>query len=390
MKKITVNSRMVPVFRDTGFDFRNAEETRQAFADELGHPHNPENFIYSRYRNPTVTAVEMEVAHLEGANWSLLTQSGMSAIEMALSVFQHAGNTKPWLFFSEIYGGTNSFIDKVLVARRGLKIYRFVTNGDRHDLNVLEQMIDKIKPGLVYFEAVSNPMLITAPARRVIRLAREAGARVLVDNTFLTPWLWKPLQDDADLVIHSATKYLSGHGNLSAGVVSGNDEALLQELIEYRKLVGHMLSPDDAYRLGSFIKSFDLRMERHCQNASALADLLRGHPSVERVLYPGLEDHPTHPEAKELTGDRGYGGMITFDMMGKDKDNKQENRDKLIELLRDKIPLVPTLGDADTILLPIEPVWGDKYPEPGMIRLSAGLEDTRTLLSILKTALGKI
>ncbi|NOY36369.1 MAG: PLP-dependent transferase [Chlorobi bacterium] len=390
MKIIKVNARLIPVFRDAGFDLGNADETRKAFESEQQHPHFPAKFIYSRYRNPTVTAVEESLAEIEGSAWSLLTQSGMSAIDTALSVFQASGNLKPWLFFSEIYGGTNTFIDKVLTGRRGVNIQRFKPSAARYDPERFRETVNTLKPAVVYFEAVSNPMLIVVPAGEIIAAAKENGARVIIDNTFATPYLWKPLDDGADLVIHSGTKYLSGHGNLSAGVISGNDETLLKELLEYRKLVGHMISPDDASRLGSFLKTFSLRMERHCTNASELARLLHTHPAVEKVLYPGLPDHPSYTEAKALFDDQGWGGIVTFDLAGKDLREKALHRDRFIQNLEKHIHLVPTLGDADTILLPIEPVWGDKYHEPGMIRLSAGLEPTDDLTGIINRALEKI
>jgi len=390
MKKITVNTRFVPVFRDAGFDLRDAQLAAKAFGQEHDHPHHPEEFIYSRYRNPTVVSVEEQLSTIEESEWALLTQSGMSAIDTALSLFQHKEKAGTWLFFSEIYGGTNTYIDEVLAARRGIPVERFVTEGNRHDMNELNILLKRLRPQFVYFETVSNPMLIVADGEEIIRMAKSAGSRVIVDNTFTTPYLWKPLQAGADLVVHSATKYLSGHGDLSAGVICGTDRELMKEAIKYRKLVGHMLSPDDAYRLGSFLRTFSLRFKQHCINAEAIAGELDHHPAVERVLYPGLQNHPTHAEAKKLFGDKGYGGMITFDLAGKTPGEKREKRDLFIQAVSEYIHLVPTLGDTDTILLPIEPVWGEKYPVPGMIRLSAGIEPTEEITGIIRKALDKL
>jgi len=387
MKNEPVNTRFVPVYRDAGFDLQDAEKAAMAFRSELDHPHHPDDFIYSRYRNPTVVAVEEQLAAVEGSEWALLTESGMAAIDTALSVFQWAEEDRPWLFFSEIYGGTNSFIDEVLIKRRGLDIRRFVTGGDRHDMAAFKRMLEEVRPDMVYFEAISNPMLIVADGKEIIRQAKEAGSVVIVDNTFATPWLWKPLKDGADMVIHSATKYLAGHGNLTAGVVCGNDRDLMKDLIRYRKLTGHMLSPDDAARLGDYLATFPLRMQQHCYNAGKVARELSRHPAVEKVLYPGLGTHPTHDEAVNLFGERGFGGMVTFDMAGRDDEEKRLRRDRFIAAVSGKIPLVPTLGDTGTILLPIEPVWGDKYPTPGMIRLSVGIEPAGNLLRIIKKGL---
>lgn len=370
----SVNTFRIPVYRDAGFYLEDAGTTRKAFQDELEHPRSPGQYIYSRYRNPTVVVAEEAVMALESCTWALLTQSGMAAIDVALSLFQKRSGSGKWLFFSEIYGGTDAFIDRVLIEKRGLDIHRFYSTEGRYDIEFLEDQLTRLKPRLVYFEIISNPMLIVADAIRIINLARKVGAAVIVDNTFATPWLFNPLSHGADLVIHSATKYLAGHGNLTAGVLCGNDPQLEKMAVEYRKLVGHMLSPDDAYRLNDMLKSFEIRFARHCENAAKLANVLDRHPAVDTVLYPGLPGHSSYSLAKELFHDKGYGGMITFDIAGSTNSDKGKNRDRFIELVSERIRLIPTLGDAETILLPVEAVWGEKYPLPGMIRLSVGIE----------------
>ena len=229
--------------------------------------------------------------------------------------------------------------------------------------------------------------MLVAEGRKVVALAKRSGAKVIVDNTFATPLLWKPLDDGADMVIHSATKYLSGHGNLTAGVICGNDQSLMQSAIEYRKFAGHMLSPDDAYRLQTQLASFELRFTRQCANAAAVADILKASVEVNRVLYPGLADHETHAAARELTGGRGYGGIVTFDMKGYTPEEKRERRDRFIASVSPEIKLIPTLGDSNTILMPVESVWGAKYPEPGMIRLSVGFEKCEFLEGIIRRGL---
>jgi len=325
---------------------------------------------------------------LEEVEWALLTQSGMSAIETALSIFHQGSKTGPWLFFSEIYGGTNSFIDHVLIERRGLDIKRFYPLDGLYDLEALEKLLDELQPELLYFEVISNPMLLVADASAIIRLAKQRDVAVIIDNTFSTPYLYKPLQEGADLVVHSATKYFSGHGNLTAGVICGNSPSLLKRAIEYRKLVGHMLSPDDAYRLETQVKSFQLRFGKQCKNALSLAKRLETHPLVENIMYPGLETHVTNEIAKRLFANNSYGAMITFELAGKDDDEKAQRRDLFIEAVSDHIRLIPTLGDIDTILLPVEPVWGEKYPLPGMIRLSVGIESPGQLKEIVLNAFG--
>jgi len=324
---------------------------------------------------------------LEEAEWALLTQSGMSAIETALSIFQNGRKTGTWVFFSEIYGGTESFIDQVLVRRRGLDVKRFYPLEGKYDLGAFEKVLDELEPELIYFEVISNPMLLVADAGAIVRLAKERDIVVIIDNTFSTPYIYKPLQAGADLVVHSATKYLSGHGNITAGVLCGNSSNLLKQAVEYRKLVGHMLSPDDAYRLESQIKSFQLRFKKQCENALSLAEKLDAHPLVEKTMYPGLETHDTHEIAKNLFANHAYGGMITFELAGANDEEKAKRRDLFIEEVSEHIQLIPTLGDMETILLPLEPVWGEKYPSPGLIRLSVGIEAIKHLEEIVLNAL---
>ncbi len=387
MKKRSVNTRRVPIYRDAAFDLRDAGTTAAAFDADSENPLEIHDFIYSRYRNPTVMAVEERLAALEGSQWAFLTQSGMAAIDTALSFYEDPDSSRPWLFFSEIYGGTTSYAQQVLSDHRGIDVRYYAPDGDRYDLVALRRMLEELQPVLLYFEAVSNPMLKVADGREVIRLAKETGTAVIVDNTFATPYLWKPLDDGADMVVHSATKYLSGHGNLLAGVICGNEPVLAAEVNIYRKLTGHLLPPDEAARLGDQLLTFPVRIERHCRNAAMVARLLQDHPAVEKVYYPGLLSHPTHSEAEKLFGGKGYGGMVTFDMTGKDEEEKRKNRDRFIRNVSEKITLMPTLGNTETTLLPIEAVWGEQYPGPGLIRMSVGIEETEELEEVIRKGL---
>jgi cystathionine beta-lyase/cystathionine gamma-synthase len=387
MKKIQVNSSRMPVYRDAGFELFDADTAKDAFERETEHQRIPELFIYSRYRNPTVVAAEEEIMKLEGSKWALLTQSGMSAIDTALSIFQTGASTKHWLFFSEIYGGTISYTESILKQRRGLSIFNFSPEKERYDLDEFTKLVQKTKPGVVYIETISNPMLIVADVERVSEIAHDSGARVIVDNTFATPSLYRPLDSGADIVIHSATKYFSGHGDITAGVLCGNDGDLMKAAIEYRKYIGHMISADDAYRLTEQIQTFSLRFREQCSNAVRLVNILKAHPGIEKVWYPGLPDHPTHPEAVKLFSERGFGAMITFEFSGKTDQEKKAKRDKFIKEVSDHIKLIPSLGDPKTILMPVSSVWAAKYPFPGMIRLSVGFEDYQTLEKTITAAL---
>jgi len=390
MKKKIIKSTRMPVYRNSGFELTDAGITYEAFQREADHEHSPDNFIYSRYRNPTVIEAEEVLMKIEGSKWALLTQSGMSAIDIALSVFQKAGDKRPWLFFSEIYGGTNSYIDSVLTDRRGISLHRFYPDGMNYDLHAFEKKMKDVKPSLVFFEIVSNPMLIVTPAKEIVDIIHRYDAVAIIDNTFATPHLVRPLEMGADVVVHSATKYLGGHGNITAGALCGNNEQIMKDAIKYRKYVGHMISPDDAYRLNTQMLSFALRFSRQCDNAAAVATELEKSELIEKVYYPGLESHYTHGIAKEIFSGEGFGAIITFSFAGKDDKQKRQRRDKFINAVSDYIKLVPTLGDSNTILIPVEPIWGDRYPDPGMIRLSLGFEDTGKILSTIKSSLPDI
>ncbi|MFZ2339816.1 MAG: PLP-dependent aspartate aminotransferase family protein [Bacteroidales bacterium] len=390
MKKKTVNSSRMPLYRDAGFELYDAETTKDAFAKETGNERVPGLYIYSRYRNPTVASAEAEVMKLEESVWALLTQSGMSAIDTAVSVFQHTGNTRPWLFFSEIYGGTISYTESILKNRRGVQVSYFNPVNEVYNLEAFACVLRELRPGLVYIEAISNPMLIVTDLQKVIEMAHSEGAAVIVDNTFATPVLCKPLALGADMVIHSATKYFSGHGNITAGVLCGNDTSLMKQAIEYRKYVGHMISPDDAYRLQTQIQTFGLRFAAQSCNATGITELLVHHPAVEKVWYPGLPGHPSHQTALRLFGDRGFGAMVTFGFRGPSDNEKKDRRDKFIKAVSDSIKIIPSLGDPRTIIMPVESVWGAKYPDPGIIRMSPGFEDWNNLERIISGALDEV
>ncbi len=389
MKKKTVNSSRTPVYRDAGFELYDAGTTKDAFARETGNEREPELYIYSRYRNPTVVSAEEEVMKLEESEWALLTQSGMSAIDTAVSVFQKTGITSSWLFFSEIYGGTISYTESILKNRRGIRVSYFNPVNEVYDLDAFAAVLRELRPGLVYIEAISNPMLIVTDLQKVIEMAHSEGAAVIVDNTFATPVLCKPLSFGADIVIHSATKYFSGHGNITAGVMCGNDDSLMKQAVEYRKYVGHMLSPDDAYRLQTQIQSFRLRFEAQCRNAVGISELLVHHPSVEKVWYPGLPGHPSHQTALRLFGNRGFGAMVTFGFGGKSEKERKDRRDSFIKAVSGSIKIIPSLGDPRTIIMPVESVWGAKYPDPGIIRMSPGFEDWQEMKDTISGALDK-
>jgi cystathionine beta-lyase/cystathionine gamma-synthase len=386
MPQIKASSRRTPIYRDTGFLVGSIEEAGEAYKAEAVYPQSYDTFLYTRMGNPTVIEAEQAVAAAEGSVWAALTASGMAAIDVALSIQQKAGDDRPWLFFDEIYGGTITFAEQVLKGRRGVKVEWLRPHDERFDMAEFETMLESLKPQVVYFEAISNPLLICVNGPEVIRIAKKHGCTVIMDNTFCTPLLWKPLEHGADLVVHSATKYFSGHGDLTAGVVCGNDHALHGAVMQYRKVIGNILSPDDAYRLTTTLKTFPLRYARQCDNALKLARLLDDSDKVERVRYPGLEGHLTAAEAAATFGGNGFGAMVTFDLKG-----GRKAADKFVNETAGHIGYVMTLGDSESIMLHVATVFGEaRYPFPGMFRFSAGFEPFEELEGAVRKALAVV
>ena len=381
-------SKRLPIYRNAGFLFDTVEEAAEVFAKEEAYPQSSDRFSYSRYGSPNVAETESRLAEIEGSSWGVLCASGMAAIDTALSAFQCGAETGAWLFFSELYGGTNDYVDTVLARKRGIEIARFSPTADqeRYDILELEELLDRLNPTLLYFEPITNPLLIVSDGNRIIELAKERKIVVVVDNTFATPLLWRPLDHGADVVVHSATKYLGGHGNVTAGVVCGNSLDIRKAAMLYRKYVGNILSPDDAYRLGTQVQTFGLRFGRQCENAARLARAMAGHPAIARVRYPGLGSHATHPEAVHTFGERGFGAMLNVDFEG-----GRTAADTFVEAASETISYVPTLGDPTTIMLHVSTVWGEeRFPHTGMIRLSVGFEPYDQLESGVLRALDEV
>lgn len=372
MDHIKVSSKRTPIYRDSSFRFESIAQAEKAFKEEVGEPQSSSEFIYTRYGNPNVIETETEIAKLEGSTWALLSPSGMSAIDVALSIFQKKDETGTWLFFSELYGGTNAYIDHVLIQRRNIQVERFKPKDKEERFNIasLAGILDRLQPKLIFFEPISNPLLIVVDGNQIIKMAKERNITVIVDNTFTTPYLWRPLESGADISIQSATKYLGGHGNITAGVVCGNDPEMRKQVMIYRKIVGQILNPDDAYRLGTQLKTFDLRFPQQCNNAHRLAHRLERHKEVKRVRYPNLDSHVTNEEAKRLFHGKDFGAIITFELKG-----GRKACDLFVEKISESVSYTPTLGDAESTLIHVPTVFGEeKYPFPGMIRFSVGFE----------------
>jgi cystathionine beta-lyase/cystathionine gamma-synthase len=362
-----------PIYETTTFVFASAEEVR-AFNEGRS-----DKFLYSRYGNPTVQAVEAKLAVLEGAEAALVLSSGMAATATALLALAQAGDEI--VCSAAIYGGTLHLLQELL-PRFGLSV-RFVT------LDALADPARVLGPRtrVFWFESPINPTLRCVDIAAVAAACRARGVLSIVDNTFATPVNQTPLALGADLVMHSATKYLNGHSDVTAGVLAGS-AALIGRIASVRKLLGTVLDPQAAYALGRGLKTLEVRMARHNASALALARRFEGDPRVVRVYYPGLPSHPDHAVAARQM--RGFGGMVCLELP--DYDGAARLFDRLQVFKR-----AASLGGVESLCsLPVlTSHWGYTEAElaragvtPGMVRLSVGLEAVEDLVADLDQALG--
>lgn len=365
-----------PLHLTSTFAFPDAETGGAMFAGEA------EGHIYSRISNPTVALLEERVASLEGAEAGLATASGMGAITSLMWTLLKPGDEI--ITDETLYGCTFAFMRHGL-ARFGVTI----THVDlREPTNLAAAISDKTR--IVYFETPANPNMRLVDIREVSRIAHEAGAIVAVDNTYSSPLLTRPIELGADFVVHSATKYLGGHGDLIAGMVLGRSEAIADvRLIGVKDMTGSVMSPFNAMLVMRGLKTLQLRMARHCESGMKVAEWLEAQPGVQAVYYPGLPSHPQHDLAKRQMD--GFGGMIAFELKGGyEAGIAMMNR---LQMIRRAV----SLGDAETLIQHPASMTHSTYTEEerlehgisnGLIRLSVGLEDVDDILADLEAALG--
>jgi cystathionine beta-lyase/cystathionine gamma-synthase len=345
-----------------------------------------QGYVYTRYGNPTVTALEEAVAALEEGESAVAFASGMAAIHAALlATGARAGSAV--VAAQDIYGATYALLDQ-LMRSQGVMV-RFV---DVTDLEAVETSCAELKPVALLVETISNPLLKVADLPALVEVAHRHGAALLVDNTFASPCLVQPLTLGADLVIHSTTKYLGGHGDVLGGVVVTSEDRRA-ELFEVLKVTGGNLGPQEAWLVLRGIKTLVLRMRQHCENGLAVARWLEEHPRASRVYYPGLPSHPQHELARRLFGAWGYVGMVSFELAGAN----QREVFRFFESLRLCLPAT-TLGDVYTLVLyPAHSSHRALSPEErarigigdGLVRMSVGIEAVEDVLSDLKQAFDK-
>jgi cystathionine beta-lyase/cystathionine gamma-synthase len=364
----------VPIYETTTFVFESAEQVRQYAEGKL------QKFLYSRYENPTVAAVEARLAAVEGAEAAALFSSGMAATATAMMAFVKAGEEV--VCSAAIYGGTLHLLADVL-SHFGVRT-RFVS---LEDLRRPETIIGE-GTRLVWFESPINPTLRCVDIAAVAEACRARKVLSIVDNTFASPVNQRPLALGIDVVMHSATKYLNGHSDVTAGLLAG-PAVLVERASRLRRLLGTVLDPHPAYALGRGLKTLQVRMERHNANAIAVARWLERDPRVTRVYYPGLESHPDHAIAsRQMTG---FGGMVTIDL-----DGSYERAARFYDRLA-IVQRAASLGGVESLCsLPVLTSQWSHTDEQlaqagvtrGMARLSIGLEDPEDLIADLDQALG--
>lgn len=369
-----------PIWPTVGYLYESMDDLDAVFAgDKRGQ-------IYLRYSNPTVEAFETAVADLEMAEAAQAYGSGMAAIHASLlAAGVKAGASV--VAALDVYGATFSLL-RSLFESLGVKV-RMVNVTDHAEV---ETALKETGAVVLYVESISNPLLKVADIPALAGLAHRHGALLLVDNTFASPYLINPFRHGTDFVIHSATKYLSGHGDVLAGVVA-TSKANKGKLFDLNKLVGGVLGPFEAWLALRGLKTLPLRMKQQCQNAQRIAEWLTDHPRIKKVNYPGLPAHPQHALAKSLFDDKGYGGVLSFEIDGADKARVF----RFMESLTVCLPAT-TLGDVYSLVLhPATSSHRSLTAEErarvgipdGLVRLSAGIESVEDILSDLESALSK-
>ena len=365
-----------PVFQSATFTIPSAAEASRRFAGESA------GYVYTRIANPTLALFEARMAALEGGAAAVSFGSGMGAITATLWTLLQPGDEI--LVDKTVYGCTFAFLHHG-IGRFGVR----TTHVDMTDPAAVAVALAR-KPRMVYFETPANPNMRLVDIAAVATAAHAAGALVVVDNTYCTPYLQRPLALGADVVVHSATKYISGHGDVTAGVAVAADAGIATRIrMEGLKdMTGAVLSPQDAALLLRGLKTLALRMDRHCANAMAVARVLEVHPAVAKVHYPGLARDPQHALACRQM--RQAGGMVAFDLHG-----GLAAGQRFIDAL-ELVACAVSLGDAESLAQHPATMTHSTYTAEeraaacigdGLVRLSAGLEDTDDLVADVRRAL---
>lgn len=363
-----------PIYQTSTFVFQNAEQGAARFAGEEA------GFIYTRLGNPTEQQLEEKIAVLEGGEAAIATASGIGAIAAAIWTIVSAGDHI--VASDTLYGCTFSLLSEQ-ATKFGVEV-TFV------DTKNPENVANAIKPNtkVLYLETPANPTLDITDIEACAKIAHEHNMIVMVDNTFMSPYGQRPLELGADVVVHSATKYINGHGDVIAGIIVGKKEYIdTVRMVGVKDITGACISPFNAWLIIRGLKTLGVRMERHCANAMKVAEYLEKHPMVENVKYPGLKSHPQHELAKKQMFN--YGAMICFEVKGGVEAGRQLMNNVKMCLL------AVSLGDTETLIE--HPASMTHSPVPreerlkagitdGLVRLSVGLEDPEDVIADLEQA----
>jgi cystathionine beta-lyase/cystathionine gamma-synthase len=368
-----------PIYTASSYYYDSMEELDRIFGRE------EEGFCYSRYDNPTNAALEELAASLENGHGALACASGMSAIQMAITAAL-ADRPKSIVAAGALYGATVGMLMNVLTPM-GVGV-QFV---DVCDLEGFRKAVAEHKPGCVIIETISNPLLRVGEIDKIAELAREAGAALVVDNTFATPLLVRPLELGANFSVHSATKYLAGHGDVLGGIVV-SDQEHYETLRSLSRTIGAVLGPFESYLTMRGIKTFALRMERQSANACRVAGWLAGHPAVERVYFTGDPAHPDAATIQRLFPQGLYGAIVSFELKGAARAEVFRFMNALRMIVR-----ATSLGDVHSMMLyPVMSSHREISPKhrermgirDNLVRLSVGIEAVEDIIADLDQALG--
>ncbi|MDX6303793.1 MAG: cystathionine gamma-synthase [Blastocatellia bacterium] len=369
----------LPIYASATYTYESMAEIDQVFAgDKPG-------FIYTRYGNPTVNAFAEAMRGAEGGATACAYSSGMAALHAALFACELSPGSVV-LASQDLYGATTSLLQTIF-GSFGIK----TVTADFSDLAAVRAKANELKPRVLVAETISNPLLKVCDIDACAEIAQAAGARLIVDNTFASPYLCRPLQHGADIVVHSATKFLGGHADAMGGVAVSGDEADSAALIGVMKLVGGVLSPWEAHELLRGMKTLAVRMNRHCDNASALAEHLVGHPRIGRVYFPGSGAADTQNATERiLRGSRA--ALVSIEL----QDNTQAAAFRFMDALKLCVRST-SLGDVFTsVLHPATASHRDLSParrlqlgiNEGLVRISVGIESVADIIADIDQALG--
>ena len=369
-----------PVYNTVGFLYEDMQNLDAVFGNER------DGYVYARYGNPTNSALEEALATMEEGEAALTFGSGMAAVHASLLAAGVKAGTSLVSAY-DVYGATYAICSR-LFSDLGVKV-QFV---DVTSIEALAKTVSESKPQAIILETISNPLMKVADIPTITKMAHQAGAKVIVDNTFATPFLFQPIKHGVDFCVHSTTKYIGGHGDVLGGaiVTTRMNRSTLHEII---KMTGGNLGPTEAWLTLRGLKTLPLRMRQHCLNALEVARWLEGHPRIARVNYPGLESHPQHELAKRLFCTGFFGGMISFEI----KNAGKEEVFRFMEAL-DLILPATTLGDVYSLTLyPAMSSHRALGPEERakvgisdrLVRLSVGIEEASEIIGDLERALEK-